>query len=209
MQLVDYSDTDNDDLSQDNDVEGKDGSPNIWATDDDEEPVEHKFADQLLFNLCRNLEPPSKVLPRRRNSSVTELRTSVSPPRAEVNNFKNVELDHDLEYSGGPFFSFSELKPNKYTEKARSTSSVKAVKNFNVRPVVEPMENYSFCVSDYESDSRAFESEDTEEQPSAIRKRKNHISYLAYEAKKNEEKLKNQWALNRMTRKQTQAKYGF
>ncbi|XP_014240255.1 proline-rich protein PRCC [Cimex lectularius] len=40
-------------------------------------------------------------------------------------------------------------------------------------------------------------------------KRKHQITYLAQHAKANELELQNQWANNRMTRKQTQAKYGF
>ncbi|XP_050422175.1 proline-rich protein PRCC [Adelges cooleyi] len=40
-------------------------------------------------------------------------------------------------------------------------------------------------------------------------KRKHQITYLAQQAKANELKLKNMWAENRMTKKQTQAKYGF
>ncbi|GLV40447.1 uncharacterized protein CBL_04247 [Carabus blaptoides fortunei] len=47
------------------------------------------------------------------------------------------------------------------------------------------------------------------EEPSQQSRRKHQITYLAYQAKVNEQDLKNQWALNRMTRKQTQAKYGF
>lgn len=47
------------------------------------------------------------------------------------------------------------------------------------------------------------------EEPSTQSKRKHQITYLAYQAKMNEQELKNQWALNRMTKKQTQAKYGF
>lgn len=44
---------------------------------------------------------------------------------------------------------------------------------------------------------------------SANSKRKHQITYLAYQAKAQELELKNQWAQNRMTRKQTQQKYGF
>lgn len=40
-------------------------------------------------------------------------------------------------------------------------------------------------------------------------KRKHHITYLAQQAKANEQDLQTQWASNRFTRKQTQAKYGF
>lgn len=47
------------------------------------------------------------------------------------------------------------------------------------------------------------------DEPSLQSRRKHQITYLAYQAKVNEQELKNQWALNRMTRKQTQAKYGF
>ncbi|XP_022915341.2 uncharacterized protein [Onthophagus taurus] len=40
-------------------------------------------------------------------------------------------------------------------------------------------------------------------------KRKHHITYLAQQAKANEQELQNQWASNRFTRQKTQAKYGF
>ncbi|XP_076279860.1 uncharacterized protein LOC143208863 [Lasioglossum baleicum] len=40
-------------------------------------------------------------------------------------------------------------------------------------------------------------------------KKKHQITYLAHQAKAMEMELKNQWAQNRMTRQQTQSKYGF
>lgn len=40
-------------------------------------------------------------------------------------------------------------------------------------------------------------------------KKKHQITYLAHQAKAMEMELKNQWAQNRLTRKQTQSKYGF
>lgn len=45
--------------------------------------------------------------------------------------------------------------------------------------------------------------------PSSQQKRKHQITYLAHIAKENELELKNQWANNRQSRKQTQSKYGF
>ncbi|XP_033109378.1 proline-rich protein PRCC-like [Anneissia japonica] len=45
--------------------------------------------------------------------------------------------------------------------------------------------------------------------PSSQQRRKHQITYLAFQAKERELALKNQWSQNRMTRKQTQAKYGF
>jgi len=45
--------------------------------------------------------------------------------------------------------------------------------------------------------------------PTSQQKRKHQITYLAFQAKERELELKNQWAENRMTRKQTQSKYGF
>ncbi|GFU37079.1 proline-rich protein PRCC [Nephila pilipes] len=47
------------------------------------------------------------------------------------------------------------------------------------------------------------------EMPTQLQKRKHQITYLAYQAKERELDLKNQWALNRRTRRETQAKYGF
>jgi len=45
--------------------------------------------------------------------------------------------------------------------------------------------------------------------PDPLAKRKNQITYLAHLAKANEDKLQNEWAKNRLTKRQTQAKYGF
>lgn len=45
--------------------------------------------------------------------------------------------------------------------------------------------------------------------PNSTARRKNQITFLAYQAKKRELELKNQWAQNRMTKSQTRAKYGF
>ncbi|WAR00245.1 PRCC-like protein [Mya arenaria] len=47
------------------------------------------------------------------------------------------------------------------------------------------------------------------DQPSSQQRRKHQIGYLAFQAKERELELKNQWSQNKMTRKQTQAKYGF
>ena len=45
--------------------------------------------------------------------------------------------------------------------------------------------------------------------PSGQQKRKHQITYLAHRAKEQEFELKNQWAQNKMTKNQTQSKYGF
>lgn len=45
--------------------------------------------------------------------------------------------------------------------------------------------------------------------PSIQSRRKHQITYLAYQAKAQELELQNQWAQNRMSRRQTQSKYGF
>ena len=45
--------------------------------------------------------------------------------------------------------------------------------------------------------------------PSGQSKKKHQITYLAHQAKAMEVELKNQWAQNKMTRQQTQSKYGF
>ncbi|XP_035667218.1 proline-rich protein PRCC-like [Branchiostoma floridae] len=45
--------------------------------------------------------------------------------------------------------------------------------------------------------------------PSRQQRNKHQITYLAFQAKERELELKNQWSQNRMTKRQTQAKYGF
>ncbi|XP_014840951.1 PREDICTED: proline-rich protein PRCC [Poecilia mexicana] len=47
------------------------------------------------------------------------------------------------------------------------------------------------------------------DQPTGQQRRKHQITYLIHQAKEREIELKNNWAENRMTRRQTQAKYGF
>lgn len=48
-----------------------------------------------------------------------------------------------------------------------------------------------------------------DEEPAAGTKRKHQITYLAHQAKANEQELQAMWAANRHTRRQTQNKYGF
>ncbi|KAF7653813.1 hypothetical protein LDENG_00078170 [Lucifuga dentata] len=47
------------------------------------------------------------------------------------------------------------------------------------------------------------------EQPTGQQRRKHQITYLIHQAKERELELKNSWAENKITRRQTQAKYGF
>ncbi|XP_063827421.1 proline-rich protein PRCC [Ostrinia nubilalis] len=47
------------------------------------------------------------------------------------------------------------------------------------------------------------------DEPTSQQRRKHQITYLAHQAKANEAELQNQWANNRMTKRQTQSKYGF
>ncbi|RWS29514.1 proline-rich protein PRCC-like protein [Leptotrombidium deliense] len=46
-------------------------------------------------------------------------------------------------------------------------------------------------------------------EPSPTARRKHQITYLAFQAKQRELQLKNEWATNKVTKKQTRAKYGF
>lgn len=47
------------------------------------------------------------------------------------------------------------------------------------------------------------------DQPSGQQRRKHQITYLIHQAREREMELKNNWSENRLTRRQTQAKYGF
>uniref|UniRef100_UPI00398EBA2C proline-rich protein PRCC isoform X2 n=1 Tax=Pristiophorus japonicus TaxID=55135 RepID=UPI00398EBA2C len=47
------------------------------------------------------------------------------------------------------------------------------------------------------------------EQPTSQQRRKHQITYLIHQAKERELELKNAWSDNRLTKRQTQAKYGF
>lgn len=47
------------------------------------------------------------------------------------------------------------------------------------------------------------------DQPTGQQRRKHQITYLIHQAKERELELKNAWSDNKMSRRQTQAKYGF
>lgn len=59
------------------------------------------------------------------------------------------------------------------------------------------------------SEEQEYRSHKKKDMPSAQQRRKHQIGFLAFQAKERELELKNQWATNRLTKKQTQAKYGF
>ncbi|XP_067884599.1 proline-rich protein PRCC [Heterodontus francisci] len=59
-----------------------------------------------------------------------------------------------------------------------------------------------------EKDMKSF-SKKRGEQPTSQQRRKHQITYLIHQAKERELELKNAWSDNRLTKRQTQAKYGF
>ncbi|XP_077175038.1 proline-rich protein PRCC [Paroedura picta] len=59
-----------------------------------------------------------------------------------------------------------------------------------------------------EQDRKSF-SKRKGEQPTGQQRRKHQITYLIHQAKERELELKNTWAENKLSRRQTQAKYGF
>lgn len=59
------------------------------------------------------------------------------------------------------------------------------------------------------SEEQEHRSHKKKDMPSSQQRKKHQIGFLAFQAKERELELKNQWATNRMTKKQTQAKYGF
>ncbi|XP_062898011.1 proline-rich protein PRCC [Mobula hypostoma] len=59
-----------------------------------------------------------------------------------------------------------------------------------------------------EKDLKSF-SKKRGEQPTSQQRRKHQITYLIHQAKERELELKNTWSDNRLTKRQTQAKYGF
>lgn len=84
----------------------------------------------------------------------------------------------------------------------------------------EKIEIFSIDAADFTAEARSNLSknltvEDTRPAPSEgsdlsrLHKSKHHITHLAFQAKARENELKNQWASNRMTKRETQRKYGF
>ncbi|XP_037329940.2 proline-rich protein PRCC [Pungitius pungitius] len=60
-----------------------------------------------------------------------------------------------------------------------------------------------------EKQNRQSFSKKNKELPTGQQRRKHQITYLIHQAKERELELKNSWAENKLTRRQTQAKYGF
>ncbi|XP_059898805.1 proline-rich protein PRCC [Gadus macrocephalus] len=63
-------------------------------------------------------------------------------------------------------------------------------------------------VSEEKQERKSF-SKKKGDQPTGQQRRKHQITYLIHQAKERELELKNNWAENKLTRRQTQAKYGF
>ncbi|XP_076864426.1 proline-rich protein PRCC [Brachyhypopomus gauderio] len=61
----------------------------------------------------------------------------------------------------------------------------------------------------HEAEPRKSFSKKKGDQPTGQQRRKHQITYLIHQAKERELELKNNWADNKITRRQTQAKYGF
>ncbi|XP_046338309.2 proline-rich protein PRCC-like [Haliotis rufescens] len=59
------------------------------------------------------------------------------------------------------------------------------------------------------TEESSYQSHKKDNNPTQQQRRKKQITYLAFQAKERELELKNSWAQSRMTKRQTQAKYGF
>ncbi|XP_067665168.1 proline-rich protein PRCC-like [Haliotis asinina] len=59
------------------------------------------------------------------------------------------------------------------------------------------------------TEESSYQSHHKDNNPTQQQRRKKQITYLAFQAKERELELKNSWAQSRMTKRQTQAKYGF
>nr|XP_039262759.1 proline-rich protein PRCC-like [Styela clava] len=64
-------------------------------------------------------------------------------------------------------------------------------------------------ISEEKNMNRTSHSKKKTNAPGGILKRKHQLSYLVHQAKAREIELKNSWAQNRLTKQQTQSKYGF
>lgn len=73
----------------------------------------------------------------------------------------------------------------------------------------QQLPNENLLIKNLTDESLYYSSRKKGKMPTALQRRKHQITYLAFQAKERELELKNQWAKNRMTRRQTQAKYGF
>lgn len=60
-----------------------------------------------------------------------------------------------------------------------------------------------------EKDVKSHSKKRNKDMPTSQQKRKHQITFLAHQAKERELELKNQWAENKFSKKQTQSKYGF
>ncbi|XP_067123108.1 proline-rich protein PRCC [Centruroides vittatus] len=73
----------------------------------------------------------------------------------------------------------------------------------------QQLPNENLLIKNLTDESLYYSSKKKGKMPTAQQRRKHQITYLAFQAKERELELKNQWSKNRMTRRQTQAKYGF
>lgn len=95
------------------------------------------------------------------------------------------------------------LSENQYKRLKKDESNIKDIN------IADMLENQQLRICKNSTEELCKASQEHVGEPSIPSRKKNHITYLAYKAKINEKEFKNQWSLNKMTRQQTRAKYGF
>ncbi|CAG5134751.1 unnamed protein product [Candidula unifasciata] len=138
--------------------------------------------------------------------------SSSSLPSSSDYNMANSEVSSEMDDEGIETLADDDLKKfmgekefQKLQGKRKRFEEAVDFVDANVDDFVDPSEVTKHLTEETEYVSQR----NKDNLPTAQQRRKKQITYLAYQAKERELELKNTWAQNRMTKKQTQSKYGF
>ncbi|KAI8792520.1 proline-rich protein PRCC [Biomphalaria glabrata] len=145
-------------------------------------------------------------------AAYTSFENSLSVPSNSQYNLANTEDENVNDIEQGmmeedDLMKFMNDKEFQRLQGKRKRGAEEAISfvDANVDDYVDPSE-----VSKHLTEESSYVSHKNKDNlPTAQQRRKKQITYLAYQAKEREMELKNTWAQNKLTKKQTQSKYGF
>ncbi|XP_017771457.1 PREDICTED: uncharacterized protein LOC108558909 isoform X2 [Nicrophorus vespilloides] len=156
--------------------------------DDDESKVE-TFDDETWKQVCGKKKKPVKIIPDAEEDATPDTTVDSAPDAQEP-------------YGGLDNEAFKQLVGSGKLHK----ENIKLVDINEAEVLTEKDAWVTKALTDPEANPKGTAINDPVNNTC---KKKHHITYLAQQAKANEQELQNQWSASRFSRKQTQAKYGF
>lgn len=178
-------------------------SSSVRADDDEDESVNFFSFDQTVKSnsVPGDLKPTQPVMPNRFETDLIKSRfgdASIKPISSHANSSASQPAGLETEYQ-------KERKLKYEIEKQFKDEVGDEIKIQEVNIVNHLNDNLDYL----KAVSEERQQDVSGPLPSMMAKRKHQLTYLAFQAKQNELKLKNEWAQGRANRDQARSKYGF